>query len=80
MSATGRGAATPWVFWRLQSGLLDPIPCRACGMDAEPHLLANDAPPNWVMAHGPKCGDPVYAPTREGVVEMWNEVQKEAAC
>lgn len=56
-----------------QLDLFTPAPCRACGETPAPHWLANYIPPVWVVAHGPMCGPPVYAPSRDAVVIEWNE-------
>jgi hypothetical protein len=55
-----------------QSSFFDPRPCGACGRPMEPHFLPNYTPPVWVAAHGPKCGDPLYAPSRESLAVDWN--------
>lgn len=56
----------------VQSSLFDLPPCRSCGRAFDPHFLPNYEPPVWVAAHGPKCGLPVYAPTKDG---LWGHLQ-----
>lgn len=56
-----------------QISLFDPILCRACHESVTPHWLPNYPGSPWVIAHGPKCGEPIYAHTREDVVMEWNK-------
>ena len=53
-----------------QVSIFDPIPCK-CGAIHEAHHLPNYEPPVWVIGIPPKCGENVYAETREGAVEAW---------
>lgn len=69
--STRRGAPAE-SFEAEQSSLFDPIPCQVCGEAMEPHWLPNYDPPEWVAACRVRCGDPIYAPTRETLVMEWN--------
>jgi hypothetical protein len=59
----------------LQQSLFQPVPCRVCGLSPNPHWLPNYRPPVWVLAHGPKCGEPVYAPSQDEAIVEWAKAQ-----
>jgi hypothetical protein len=43
----------------------------------KPHWLPNYQPPVWTQDHeSATCGPNLYAPTREGLVGLWNENQE----
>jgi hypothetical protein len=56
----------------MQTSLFDPAPCGNCGVTHAPHFLPNYDPPVWVIGRPPKCGENLYAKTREQVVIDWN--------
>jgi hypothetical protein len=60
-----------------QLSLFDPKPCRQCQGPMKPHWLPNYQPPVWTQDHeSATCGPNLYAPTREGLVGLWNENQE----
>jgi hypothetical protein len=76
---TLRGAGAPQAPapWAEHPSLFSSLPCRSCPEPITPHWLANYVPPVWVAAHGPKCGAPVYAESREALA---NDLPQVCAC